>query len=180
MASKRVSIRYARAVYNAAVETNFEEQVLKDFDFVTTVVKSSKDLRVVLNSPIIQSWKKKSVFKEIFSDKISALAFNFIDLVTGKGRESLLLNIFDEYRKIYNSARGILIVDITSATELNDDSKSKLLSKLKEITGKEVVSNYQLLPSIKGGLMVKIDDWVFDNSVQTQLNQLYTKLKSGN
>jgi F-type H+-transporting ATPase subunit delta len=97
-------------------------------------------------------------------------------LLTEKSRENLLGDIAYQYELIYNEANNRLPVIIYSAVELDEDSKSQIETKLTEWTKKTILSEYKVDPSIKGGLKIKISDWVFDASIQNQLNKLRVAL----
>ncbi len=172
MHEKKVSSRYAKAIYGLAKESNLQDTVLSDFTLILKTIADSKELSNLVESPIISSLKKYDVFKEVFEDSISDITYRFIKLLTEKSRENLLDDIAIEFEIIYNEANNRLPVIIYSAVELDEDAKSQILSKLTEWTKKIILSEYKVDPSLKGGLKIKISDWVFDASVQNQLDKL--------
>ena len=172
MHEKKISSRYAKAIYGLAKESNLQDTVLSDFTLILKTIADSKELSNMVESPVVSSLKKYDIFKEIFEDSISTTTYNFVKLLTEKSRENLLDDIAYQYELIYNEANNRLPVIIYSAVELDEDSKSQIVSKLTEWTKKTILSEYKVDPSIKGGLKIKISDWVFDASVQNQLNKL--------
>lgn len=176
MHEKKVSSRYAKAIYGLATESNLQDTVLSDFTLILKTISNSKELSNLVESPIITSQKKYDVFKEVFEDSISDITYKFIKLLTEKSRENFLDDIAIEYEIIYNEANNRLPVIIFSAVELDDDAKSQIQLKLSEWTKKTILSEYEVEPSLKGGLKIKISDWVFDASIQNQLDKLRTAL----
>lgn len=172
MHEKKVSSRYAKAIYGLAKESNLHDTVLSDFTLILKTISNSKELSNMVESPIISSQKKYDVFKEVFEDSISDTTYKFIKLLTEKARENFLDDIAIEYEIIYNEANDRLPVIIYSAVELDDDARSQIISKLTEWTKKTILSEYKVDPSLKGGLKIKINDWVFDASIQNQLDKL--------
>jgi F0F1-type ATP synthase delta subunit len=74
----------------------------------------------------------------------------------------------------------MLPINVTTAIEMDENTKNGILNKLTEITGMTVVPDYTIDSKIKGGLKVQIDTWVYDASISNKLNALYTKLTTGN
>ena len=172
MHEKKVSSRYAKAIYGLAKESNLQDTVLSDFTLILKTITDSKELGNLVESPVVSSKKKYDIFKEVFEDSISDTTYRFIKLLTEKSRENLLDDIAYQYELIYNEANNRLPVIIYSAVELDEDAKSQIISKLTEWTKKTILSEFKVDPSIKGGLKIKISDWVFDASVQNQLDKL--------
>ena len=52
------------------------------------------------------------------------------------------------------------------------DIESSVAEKLKSMLGKEVILNVKTDPEIIGGMIVKVDDTVYDSSVANQLAQV--------
>jgi F-type H+-transporting ATPase subunit delta len=180
MSDKRVAIRYAKAILGLALEQKLEEIVYNDFKMVIRLVASSKDLKSVFNSPVIQSWRKKNAFSELLSANVCKLTMDFVLLLTNKHRESLILDVMSEYTVLYNVNKGILPIEVISALELSDELRKSIVTKIEGFTNKKVEATFSIRPDIKGGFIVKLQDWVFDGSVQNQLNQLYKSLATGN
>lgn len=172
MNEKKVSSRYAKAIYSLAKDSNLQDTILSDFTLILKTIADSKEFSNLVESPVVSSKKKYDIFKEVFENSISDTTYSFIKLLTEKSRENLIDDIAYQYELIYNEANNRLPVIIYSAVELDEDAKSQILSKLTEWTKKTILSEYKVDPSIKGGLKIKISDWIFDASVQNQLDKL--------
>jgi F-type H+-transporting ATPase subunit delta len=175
----RVSFRYARAVIDLAVKEGIAEVVLNDLLLVKRTIDASTELRTFLKNPVILSTKKMKVIRELFESKLSKLTFSFIQIITDKGRESLLRSIAHQYEDQYNTIFNRLPVEITSAKEFNDDFKSSMSDRIAKWTNKEVLAEYKTDPKLLGGFKLQIKDWVFDASIRNQLNDLRSKLVEG-
>lgn len=172
MNEKKVSSRYAKAIFGFAKESNSQDRVLSDFALILKTISDSKEFKNLVESPVVDSSKKLSIFKEIFEDSISEVTYSFIKLLTEKSRENYIKDIAFQYELIYNEANDILPVIIYTAIELDEESKNEILSKLTDWTKKKILPEYQVDTKLKGGLKIKISDWVFDASVQNQLDKL--------
>ncbi len=176
MTEQRVSSRYARALLDTAVAENVADKIFEDFRIVNTVLEESHELRVFTSSPVIQHWRKKGVYKEIFEGNISTLTMAFLTFLLDKKRGELIRSIIVQYDDQYNRMMNRLPVEFTSALGLNDDLKKKLSEKIAEVTKKEVLPKYKTDPALQGGVLVRIDDVVYDSSILHQLELLYKKL----
>lgn len=176
MTEQKVSYRYAKAIIDAATKENQLEVIRKDFLSLIDIINQSKDLKNLIMSPIVQVYKKKKVFEEILKGHTSPLFLNFLLLVTEKRRENLIFVIHEEFTKIYNHMNNILPVTITTANALESKLTDTITSKLTEWTGKSIIPDYKIDKSIKGGIKVRIEDWVFDASLKTKLQSLYREL----
>lgn len=135
-------------------------------------VKSSKELQVFLKSPIVKPLQKKAVLNELFSNKVSKTLQTFIDVLVNRGREVILLNVFEQFIKLYNEHAGIISVEVTSAMELGKEEVKKLTTSLEQRTGKKVELSFSVKPELRGGLMVRIEDTVIDGTVKRKLEEL--------
>lgn len=172
MNEKKVSSRYAKAIYGLAKQNNLQDKVLADFSLIVSTIKSSKDLQNLMASPVVAGNKKLDILKEIFGNNITDLTLGFFKLLTEKARENLFENISNEFLLIYNEEHNRLPITIYSAIDLDNASKDEIQNKLADWTDKTILPDYQIDKSIRGGLKIKIQDWVFDASIQNQLDKL--------
>ncbi|MCX6154642.1 MAG: ATP synthase F1 subunit delta [Candidatus Kapabacteria bacterium] len=178
MKEQKVSARYAKALFDLAKENGITDRVKSDFQIMRDVIHSSRELKMLIHSPIIQHWRKVKIFQEIFEAQLSKLTMAFFVLLTKKRRESLFDDILEQYEIQYNSDNNLLPIDVHSATELSDELKNRLVEKIGEYSKMTVLPEYKIDKSLKGGFTINIHDWVFDASVKNQLDLMYKSLIS--
>jgi F-type H+-transporting ATPase subunit delta len=176
MTEQKVSFRYARAIIETAIADKVTDKLFNDFKIVEEIVSKSKELKAFLKSPVVPDNKKKGVITELFKDHISIMALNFIVFLVTKSRAELLLDIIAQYEVQYFKFNNKQKVDIISAIELNDDMKAKIISKISSNINMEVIPTFITEADLKGGIMVQIDDWVYDASLKSQLDNLFIQL----
>lgn len=176
MQNKKAAVRYAKALYGLVKEQEKDKEALKDFETIDKIIKENRDFENFVESPLITNLKKKEIFNQILSDRISKLTMDFIELLAKKGRESLIPQISKEFLDIYNKDHNRLPVEITSAVELSKDSQNEIVKKISDWTNKTVLADFIINENIKGGLKIKINDWVFDSSLENQLDKLHKAL----
>lgn len=170
--STRAALRYAKAIINFALEQQKEVEVSNDMLLIAKTIDESKDLQLLLSSPVLKSEVKKSTLKEVFSDKVSPLAFSLIDLLIENKRINLLSIVAKKYKVLFEELKGIELAKVTSAVPLTEALKKQVLAKVKELTGKEATLQNIVNPDIIGGFILRIGDIQYDASVANKLQVL--------
>ena len=75
MKHSRVTIRYAKALLQLAIEKNILEQSYADMVLLDSVFKQNKDLSLLLKSPIVKTDQKLSIFKLFLTQKLEKLVW---------------------------------------------------------------------------------------------------------
>lgn len=179
MTEKKVSLRYAKAMFEVAKERDLLEACYNDMQTIKSLIDSSRELRVLLKSPIINKSKKKGVLENLFKSRVNILTYEFMNLLTDKQRESLIVDVVNQYDILYNEAKNIQVVNITTAVELSETIKQKLVVKLAEVTGKIIQPRYSTKKELVGGIMIRMDNWVYDATIAHQLDILRQQLILG-
>ena len=102
MSEVRIASRYARSLYSKAAESGAVETVAEDMTNLAAVLKESRDLNLFLESPLISRLDKKAAIAKIFSS-FGQDSRSLFELMTERGRESLLPYVAQEFTRIYNS-----------------------------------------------------------------------------
>ena len=89
MSTLKISRRYAKALLSVAVQRNMTDAVTRDIEAFRSAAESSRELRSMLRSPVIESRVKKAVLQESFGSTLSAETLDFFNLVIEKGRGDL-------------------------------------------------------------------------------------------
>ena len=173
MPQSRVSIRYAKALLGLAKEQSSVDAVFEDMQFLAEAIRSSRDLDLFLESPIIKGDKKAKVFSSLFKEKIGSLSYDFLSLVLKKHREKDIQHIVEAYIEQYNLLNSITKVQLTTAQELSQEAEAKIISQLKDQAQlKNIELEKAIDPRILGGFVVEYDGKILDASVKNNLNQI--------
>ena len=179
MNNSKVSVRYAKALLQTALEKKSEEQVRKDVALILDCLKTDADFSLMLESPVIADRKKVEIFNAMFSSSFSPLTLDFFKLLIKNKRENFLKIICLDYLSFYAEGKNIRQVTVTSATEQPDEVYSavqRLVAKAFDDSG-TVEMTRKTDADIIGGLIIQIDDKVYDASIRTQLKKVKEKLK---
>ncbi|MCT8339383.1 ATP synthase F1 subunit delta [Luteirhabdus pelagi] len=170
--SNRAAQRYAKAVLQQAAESNSENLLFGDMQSIHGTLEESKELRNVLNSPIIKADDKKQALLKIFSNQ-SDTTKNLIQLLVKNERTALLGEVAKSYINLYNEAQGVQVAKVVTAVPISSDIEKKVLAKVKELTGSDNVTLHNTVDaSIIGGFILRVGDLQYNASIANKLNRI--------
>ncbi len=173
MSSYRITSRYAKSLLTLAIERKSLEAVYGDVLSISKIIADNRELAVMLKSPLLTPDRKVAVLKKIFEGKINELTYLFLTLLTNKGRESHLVDIFNAFIQQYKSLRGITSVKLTSAVKLDAVTVQNIVSGIKAKDGlSEIDLNEVIDESLIGGYIVEYNNKQIDTSVSRQLHKM--------
>jgi len=172
----RVASRYSKALLELAVEKNELDRVSADVAALKSAVSGSRDLELLLASPVVKTDKKQAILKEVFKGAFSPVFEGFVSLVAKNGREPILTSICDKFEKDVLEYKGIVEAEVTTAVALADADKAKLVASLKTQLGKEVILKEHVDASAIGGMKLFVGGYQIDNTVSGKLRALRNQL----
>lgn len=173
MRNPRLASRYAKSLLDFAVEQNALEEVLKDMQLVEQTCKESRELTVVLRSPVIPSEKKVSIIKAIFGDRIGKISIGFIELLIKKGREFFLPEMATAFITQYKVYKNIHVVRLTTAVEIDEQLKKDIEAKVKaSLVEGSIDLETRVKEDLIGGFVLEVGDKLFDASILRDLNDI--------
>ena len=171
MSSSRAAVRYAKAVLDLSVEKKAADKVEKDMRTIADTVAQNKDLRQLLDSPVIKEEDKKQALSAVFKgvDKITT---GLIATLATNKRIGLLQEVAQQYIVQYEKMKGEAVAYVTTAVPMTADLEKKVLAQVKELTGNKVTLENKVDESIVGGFVLRVGDLQYDTSVANKLNTL--------
>jgi len=166
----RIARRYAKALAEVLPDEKLEK-VLKEVKELLSLF-DEKALRY-FKSPVVPVEKKLSLLEQVLSKvEVSPELKKVLLLMAQRNRLGLLREFAQEFENFVNERLGIVKAEITTATEIDDETLGKIRAKIEELFGKKAEITVKLDPSIIGGFIVKVADKVLDASIKTQLENL--------
>lgn len=170
MLSPRLAGRYAKSLLKIGKERNELKAVHQDMLLLQETLDESKDLRIMLKSPVIPSHKKEQVLNKVFSGKLSEITEKFINLLVNKGREKHLDEMVDSFVEQYNKMHHIVKAKLTTAVPVSDKVVAELKAMLlKDSENEEVIITTEVDPTIVGGFVLQYGDQLIDSSIERKL-----------
>ncbi|GAB1404523.1 MAG: ATP synthase F1 subunit delta [Lentimicrobiaceae bacterium] len=178
MINTRISQRYAKALIDLSIESHLLEEVYNDMNRLESVFESNPDFRHMLNSPLIRDEKKIKIIHEIFKDSLQPLTVKYLELIIHKRRESHLDEISNAFNKLYREHKNIRLVYVTSVVPLEEKTRNEIKDIVAGDSGASVTLVENIDPSLIGGLIVKVENTLFDDSVRRKLKDLRKEFSS--
>lgn len=176
LSEKRVAYRYAKSILDLAQEKGVLDEVYKDMSFFAKTLDENSELRAVMRNPIIYSYRKLSILKKLFGDKLHKVTLDFFEIIARKNREEVLYAAAKEFEHLYEEAKGIQRATLATPVPASEEVKQKAIALVKAATGREVKLEEKIKPELIGGFTITYgDDKQIDASVRTKLKILQTE-----
>lgn len=177
MKGARAAVRYAKAFLQFAAESKATEKVIEDARMIHGLIQDSKELSIMLQSPLVKSEQKLMALHRIFKGNVHELTLKLINQIVAHKREGLLGQICQQMISLYNKKNGIASVQVTTAIPLEDSLKQELLKQIKEAYSyASVEMEEHVNADLLGGMIMRIGDKQLDVSIRRQLNDIKKEL----
>ncbi len=171
MAISAPAKRYAKALFDLAIEDGDLYEIWKDLDSLDKLLDQSNDLVKVLASPSLDS-DRNALLIALFKDQTTKLTFEFVQFLEEKSRINILQECCRAFDDLYYDHQGIVKVKIISAVPLDSSQLDATERALKAKLGKEIESDISIDPLLLGGFKLVIKDKVIDYSLRSNLNRI--------
>ena len=172
MSQSKAAKRYAVSLRDLASERGDVDRCLEDMQMILRLIGESKELELLLKSPIIKTDKKQQIFEKLLGGNVSELTLSFMKIVTAKGREDLLERIAQSYIDLVKADRNVLVAEVSTASNITADIEAKVLEIANQMQSGKVELVEKTDPSIIGGFVLKIGDKMIDASVKSKFRKL--------
>jgi F-type H+-transporting ATPase subunit delta len=174
----KISIRYARALYTLAEEKELHHQVYQEMSTVADSFISLPQLTDALSNPMYSVSEKEKLLTTSAGTQISPIMRQFIHFVIEKGREEFMLFIAMSYQDIYRKEQKIVLGKITSARQMNEESLARIKKYIAEHYDSNLLLTTHVDPAIIGGFVMEVNNFRFDVSVRTELQNIQKQMVS--
>lgn len=168
-----VAYRYARSLMDLSLEGSIVDAVSEDMLLVANTCLASRELQVLLNSPVVKADKKERVLDQLFSARVGVVTNRFIGILVRKGREALLPQVAAAFHELYKAHKGVVTAEVISAVPLDDAARKRILELAGvKHPGKTIQLAEKVDTSLIGGVSIRIGDEQYDGSVSRRLSDL--------
>ncbi|HXX67691.1 MAG TPA: ATP synthase F1 subunit delta [Polyangiaceae bacterium] len=168
-----VARRYARALLELGVEEGKLDRIVTDFETVADAWKTSGELRQALENPLVPGETKRAVVREL-ADQIGAAPTtqNALLFLVDRHRLRVLPYLARALQDLADGREGVVRAEVTTAVPLPDAYYGRLQARLERLTGKRIVLDRKIDPSLVAGVVTRIGDRIIDGSLRTRLDSL--------
>jgi len=168
----KISVRYARALFQLALEKGIVEDITADMKLLFNALKEVHAFHFFIMNPVMPMPEKKKRLHTIFQDQVHPITMDFLDLIVKNNRLQFLEGISRQFNDQYKQHEGITEVVMTTATPLDGDLRDRISSLIKSKTRQRLEYQEVSEPDIIGGFILKIEDEQIDASVATHLKRI--------
>lgn len=172
-----IAERYSQALFELAKEKDMLEKTAQDVLFVQSLMDEHPELYRYLQLPDVSVDRKKTAMERILEGSVDRPMAGLIQLLIQKSRIGYLTEILAGYQNLLRDEKQQVQVSVTSAVSLSEAELSKIVKTLEQSLHKEILMEQIVDSSLIGGVIVRVGDKVYDNSIRSSLERLSRHLK---
>ena len=172
-----VARRYGQALYELAEEKGSLDTVAADAAELRRAWTQSEELREVMARPEIAPEGKKAIWKDLLADSADPDLRSLLYLLTDKNRLNFLTEILDFFERLLRQRSGEVMASVRTAQPLREEQEEELKQSLSRMLDKKVTLQVTVDEALLGGLVVRIEDRMFDGSLRSRLTGLTERMQ---
>jgi F-type H+-transporting ATPase subunit delta len=178
MRDRRVALRYAQALLAVAAERGLIDDLDETLAGLVQIADRQPELGRLLQNPQVPLPQKKDLLRKLFADRVEPVLLQFLELLLDKGRIVHLREIQTTYAELVEQHEGLQRATAVTAVPLPDDLAEQLARKLAALTGRQIILEQKVDPSVIGGVCVTMGDQILDGTLRTGLRALRDALET--
>jgi F-type H+-transporting ATPase subunit delta len=171
---------YAEALLGAAAKTGEVEAVVTELEEIDAdVLRPYPRFALIFASPSVSPEEKARIGTDVFEGRALPTVVRFLKILNNHGRLAMIAPIAKEARAIWDHSQNRRPVTIKSAVTLDDGQKLSIKDQVAKMIGATPLQNFEVDPSLIGGLVIQDGDNLYDGSLKTKLSRLRRVLIEG-
>jgi ATP synthase F1 delta subunit len=171
--------RYAKALLRNIDLENIP-QALLELIAINDLMNASKEFQSLLVSPLFTNDERTNVIRQLtgklkLSDYIVKFILHLSEVRVIKALPEIIRMATSLYLEKKKKAKAIVMTPL----QVTKEQENKLRTSLKKITDRELDIEYEIDPSLLGGILVRIGSTMYDTSIKSQLRLLKDELIKG-
>lgn len=166
---------YARALFEVAQERDQLDAVREQLDQFVAALRDNRQLQIFFFSPYFSAEEQKQALHRVI-DGADPTFMGFLETLIDGHRMPVLFRIQARYEQLWDEAKKVLPVSVTSAVPLDESVVKEIGERIGEQTGQTVQLTTAADPEILGGIVVRVGNAILDASLRNRLNQLRNQL----
>jgi F-type H+-transporting ATPase subunit delta len=175
---ERLSVLYASALFDLAMQANVIDDFLDQAELLRDALKDEECVRVLVH-PHISAAQKRDFFIKSFGKHIHEDLLGFLFLVADKNREAFLIPALTSLIEMIERYKGKVTAEVISAADFDEKQTTAMKGLLSKKLGKNVEIALKVDPSVIGGPYIYVDGYYIDWTVKKRLSDLTVHMKEG-
>jgi F-type H+-transporting ATPase subunit delta len=162
---------YARALFEVASEQDTLDRVHDELGAFSDALSGNREMMQFFFSPYFSADEQKQGLERAVTGASPAFT-NFLQALIERHRMPAIFRIRTEFNVLWDDARRLLPVQITSAIALDQDEVKSLGDRIGQSVDRQVEVTADVDPDILGGIVLRVGNVVLDASIKNRLEQL--------
>ena len=175
MKQSRAAIRYAKAVFSLANDSNISSNVYKDMMFYIDFSKIDSSFSEMLISSVINLKSKQDIILSL-NTQICNLSKDLIGLLITNKRLSIFVDVANSYKSLYEQSNNMTKAIVITALPITEDIKQSALNKINSISNKTVEIHNIIDKNILGGFILRYEGKEYNASLSNKLQKIKKEL----
>ena len=167
---------FGDAIFMLAEELEQTDEIKLDISTLCESIEQNPDFLKLLDNPAISREERVALVDNAFGSLNKNLV-NLTKILAERRLVYLIFKIKDAYLSAYDISRGIERVEAISIIPMTEAQLERLQHKLEIITGKQIIVQNTIDPTILGGMKLRYAGVQIDGSVKTKLEKFEQSLK---
>ena len=169
---------YATSFLDAAGDQGGER--LEEFtSFVNDVLNANPEFRTILISGVANRDEQVQIIDRVVAQHGSEFFANFLKVLAKHERLDLLPAILEATQLEFEKRNGKQRVQVVSASPLDDAALGRVREKIASAFSFDPIVENVTDPKLLGGLVIRVNNKVYDGSLRSRLNQLAKRMQQG-
>ena len=164
---------YAKALLGAAEKAGQAQTVVEELEaLVSDVLDKLPQLDEALESPRLTHEERLPILERAFGGRMSPTTLTFLKVLSKHGRLDCLRAIARAARQQLNTLQNRVEVIVETAHPLSNALRDRIVGRLTELLGQQVMLTTAINEDLLGGLVVRVGDTVYDASLAARLKRM--------
>jgi F-type H+-transporting ATPase subunit delta len=170
---------YSQAILSAAQKSDVVAQVVSELEGIATLFQTQRHLLTGLTIGVKNTAETDALILKAFQGNVHELVLNLLRVLNEKGRLNLIHALVHRVVRDSDRVLGRCRVKVQAAQALTEAQTETLSRQLQARLGMVPVIEFSVVPSLIGGLVIRVGDLQFDSSIRSRLEQLRKNLLEG-
>jgi F-type H+-transporting ATPase subunit delta len=162
---------YARALFEVADEHDSLDEIRDQLGAFADTMHDNRQFAVFFFSPYFSAAEKKAGLERAITDPNPEFE-NFLEALIERHRMPAIFRIRTEFDSLWDEARRLLPVKVTSAVELDEATIKEIGDRIGSQVDREIELSSDVDPEILGGIVLRVGNLILDASIKNRLEQL--------
>jgi F-type H+-transporting ATPase subunit delta len=167
---------YAEALLAEAWDRIRGQETLEELEGLIDLFNQDPQAEAFLCTPGGSRGPRAEAIRAAFAGKVDEIFLNFLLVLNDHDRLDLLRPILAAYRELYDRRQNRVRVEVRSAVPLPEDQLHRLRDELRQMMRREPILEPRVDPELLGGLVIRVEDWLYDASVRARLEGIRDQL----